>query len=218
VGEPTVSVLLPSRGRPQSLARSCESLLSRALDAARIEVWVGYDDDDPETGVAARDLGYHAVSFSRHGYYQLHLYVNELAKQSSGQWLFLWNDDAFMETAFWDLILDRYDPDTPLVLSPASTGVGHSMCCFPIASRALYARLDHLSLSPHIDSWLQDLGNQAGILKNIDVDILHDRYDLTGGHNDETWAESRSGYRTSEFYSEPIQRLLRRDISKAVSC
>lgn len=213
-----ISVLLPSRGRPQSLERSCKSLLSRASDAARIEVWVGYDDDDPETGVAARDLGYHAVSFSRHGYHQLHLYVNELAKLSSGQWLFLWNDDALIETDNWDLFLDRFNSLAPAVLSPASTGVGHSMCCFPIVSRALYDRLGHLSLSPHIDSWLQDLGNQARILHNINVDILHDRFDFTGGHDDATWAESRSGYRTSEFYSEPMQRLLRQDISKVLSC
>jgi len=73
-----------------------------------------------------------------------------------------------------------------------------------------------MSLSPHIDSWLQDLGNQARILHNINVSIMHDRFDLTGGHDDETWSESRSGYRTSEFYSEPMQRFLRHDISKVV--
>jgi hypothetical protein len=181
-------------------------------------VWVGYDDDDPETGVAARDLGYHAVSFLRHGYDKLHLYVNDLAELSTGQWLFLWNDDAFMETDNWDLFLDRFNSLAPAVLSPSSTGVGHTMCCFPIVSRALYDRLGHMSLSPHIDSWLQDLGNQARILHNINVSIMHDRFDLTGGHDDETWSESRSGYRTSEFYSEPMQRLLRQDISKVLSC
>ena len=218
MGEPAVSILLPSRGRPQSLARTCESLRAHASDAARIEVLVGYDEDDPRTGDVADDLDCRSVVFSRHGYDKLHLYVNYLAELAYGRWLFLWNDDAVMQTDFWDLILDRYDSNTSLVLSPSSTGVGHSMCCFPIVSCALFSRLGHMSLSPHIDSWLQDLGNQAGILRNVDVNILHDRYDLTGGHNDETWAESRSGYRTSEFYSEPMQKLLRRDISKVLSC
>jgi hypothetical protein len=181
-------------------------------------VLVAYDDDDPETGAVAQELGFYAVQFPRHGYHQLHLYVNDLAKLSVGHWLFLWNDDAVMETDDWDLFPNKYNPDTPLVLSPASTGVGHSMCCFPIASRNLYGRLGHLSLSPHIDSWLQDLGNQAGILKNINVDILHDRFDFTGGHDDATWAESRAGYRTSEFYSPHMQTLLRRDVSKVLAC
>jgi hypothetical protein len=192
--------------------------MSRASDAARIEVLVGYDDDDPETAAVADELGYRSVAFRRHGYDKLHLYVNDLAEQSTGPWLFLWNDDAFMETDNWDLFLDRFNSLAPAVLSPSSTGVGHTMCCFPIVSRALYDRLGHMSLSPHIDSWLQDLGNQARILHNINVSILHDRFDLTGGHDDETWSESRSGYRTSEFYSEPMQRLLRRDIARVLSC
>lgn len=197
-----------------SLERSCASLLERASNPDGIEIVVGFDDDDPETGDIAERLGYRALKFSRHGYHNLHLYVNDLAEIANGDWLFLWNDDAFMETDHWDDVIAMHHPGRPKVLSPSSTGVEHRMCCFPIVSRTLYARLGHMSLSNHIDSWLQDLGNVTGILKNIPVHILHDRFDLTGGHNDVTWNESRTGYRTSEFYSEAMQSLLRQDIAK----
>lgn len=214
----SVSVLLPSRGRPDSLRRSCESLLSLAHNQDQVEILVGFDDDDPETGRVAHELGFRSIESVRHGYSQLHLYVNQLAELSTGDWLFLWNDDAVMETLSWDRVLSSYDSSKCLVLSPSSTVVRHSMCCFPIISRGLYSRLGHMSLSPHIDTWLQDLGNQTRILRNISVSILHDRFDLTGGHEDVTWIESQAGYRTEDFYSERMQSLLRQDIAKVVRC
>lgn len=213
-----VSVLLPSRRRPESLKRSCDSLLSKANDESRLEFLVAYDNDDLETRDVAESLGHTSVGFERHGYHNLHLYVNELASIANGDWLFLWNDDAIMETPDWDCVVSGFDPRRPFVLSPSSTGVGHSMCCFPIVSAGLFSRLGHMSLSNHIDSWLQDLGNATGILRNVPIDILHDRCDFTGGHDDETWAESRAGYRTSEFYSAKMQALLHKDMKKVRSC
>lgn len=211
----TVSVLLPSRCRPESLQRSVESLRLSASDSASLSFLVAYDSDDEETGERARALGAHAVRFpDRHGYSKLHLYYNRLAELANGDWLFLWNDDALMQTTDWDVAFRQFDPDSVVVLSPSSTGVGHSMCCFPAMSRALYSCLGHMSLSCHVDSWLQDLAMATGILFRLPVDVFHDRFDFTGGHNDQTWLESSAGYQTEEFYSPHMQSLLQIDISK----
>jgi hypothetical protein len=178
-------------------------------------VFVGYDIDDPATGDIAKEMNLFACRFDeRAGYHQLHLYVNRMAELANGDWLFLWNDDALMDLQGWDSIFHRFDSSSPLVLSPSSTGVEHTMCCFPAMSRALYSILGHMSLSNHIDSWLQDLANSLGILRKLDVHVFHDRFDLTGGHNDQTFVESSSGYRTEEFYSDRMQTLLRTDIEK----
>lgn len=211
----TISVLLPSRGRPGSLRRSVESLYNSASNPDSIRVLVGYDSDDPETRVVVDDMNLFACEFrQRNGYHQLHLYVNRLAEVANGDWLFLWNDDALMDLQGWDDVFHSFDHNSPLVLSPSSTGVEHTMCCFPAISRTLYNILGHMSLSNHIDSWLQDLANSLSILRKLDVHVFHDRFDLTGGHNDQTFAESSSGYRTEEFYSARMQSLLRTDIEK----
>jgi DNA-binding NarL/FixJ family response regulator len=50
-----ISVLLPSRGRAELLARSAGSLKDTAVQAP--EILVAADDDDPATVRAARQLG-----------------------------------------------------------------------------------------------------------------------------------------------------------------
>lgn len=213
-----VSVLLPSRGRPASLRASIQSLRDMATDPREVEVLVGWDTDDPITGQVARrggKTGLVGVEFpERHGYHQLHRYVNVLAERSAGDWLLLWNDDATMTTRGWDEWLGRYPAALPWVLSLASTGYGHALCCFPAVSRALYTTLGHLSLSPHIDTWLQDIGRATGTLRDIPVHVHHDRHDLTGGHDDQTRAESLAGYRSDEFYGPEMQALLRADTER----
>ena len=210
-----VSVLLPSRGRPGSLIEAGYSLLETASDPYDVEIIVGYDADDPATLNAAKAFKSDTLLFpTRHGYDQLHLYMNELAKWASGRWLLLWNDDATMTTHSWDSIIGQFDHTTPLVLSPSSTGYGHGLCCFPAASRALYDTLGHLSFSPHVDTWLQDLGRATGTIRDIPVHVPHDRADLTGGHQDQTRAESLAGYRTDAFYGDEMQALLHADIER----
>ena len=43
------------------------------------------------------------------GYEQLNIYVNLLCHASTGAWLFLWNDDALMQTKGWDTVVRSYD-------------------------------------------------------------------------------------------------------------
>lgn len=211
----SVSVLLPSRGRPVSLVKSILSLRTLAHHPEAVEVLVGCDPDDTMTAMTARASDATAVRFlERFGYSQLHRYVNALAERSVGDWLLLWNDDATMTTGSWDTVLSLFDPSAPTVLSLSSTGYGHSLCCFPAVSRALYERLGHLGLSPHIDTWLQDIGRGAGVLRDIPVHVQHDRHDLTGGHDDQTRAESLAGYRTEDFYGPAMQALLAADVRK----
>ena len=213
---PLVSVLLPSRGRPASLISSIRSLRTLADGpATAVEILVGCDPDDPLTADTARMHAATAVLFERrHGYHQLHLYCNALAELANGAWLLLWNDDATMTTPRWDVVLAGFDATEPLVLNLASTGYGHALCCFPAVSAALYRRLGHLSCSPHIDTWLQDIGRATGRIRDVEVHVRHDRHDLTGGHDDTTRAEALAGYRTEEFYGERMQALLRADIEK----
>jgi hypothetical protein len=104
---PLVSVLIPSRGRLSGLLQAIDSLWSLAEDKSLVEFLIKIDDDDHETidGVMAlreRTAGVLAlsamVSPRGNGYRDLHHWVNSLAAQACGDWLFVFNDDSKMAT------------------------------------------------------------------------------------------------------------------------
>lgn len=205
---PDISVLLPSRGRPGPLVETVASLRDTADDPSRVEVLVAVDPDDPDTAQAACDCGARGwPAPERFGYARLHEYVNALADQAGGEWLLLWNDDARMRTQGWD---SRILQAPPGVLWPKANGYTAENT-FPVVHCKVVERIGHVSLSPHYDSWLHAIAEQASIHHRIDVTVFHDRADFTGGHNDRTWRESRSQQRTAEFHSPPMVAARARD-------
>lgn len=191
-----ISILLPSRGRPKALAETIGSLLDLADRPGSIQILIAADPDDTETSGA--ELPWQASAWTapeRYGYPRLHEYVNRLAEQADGDWLMLWNDDARMLTEGWDTVVREQEPG---VLWPHSNDIA-TCNTFPIWPAAWTKTLGHVSLSPHCDSWIQYLGQTLDRHERVDVDILHDRADLTGGHDDQTRAESLAGYRTADY-------------------
>lgn len=207
---PLVSVLLPSRGRPASLRSTITGLRSLAADSGRVEVLVAGDDDDEDTPGAAVGANL-LVTGPRRGYARLHEYVNDLAGYARGRWLMLWNDDATMLTDGWDRIVAD-QPAGLRVLCPASNQ--DPLNTFPVFTRELYELLGHVSVSPHCDSYLEAVARPTGIERRVPIEVRHDRYDLTGLHNDQTYADSQAGYRRAEFHSEKVQDQIRADIAK----
>lgn len=197
-----ISVLLPSRGRPKPLAECIGSLLGLADRPGAIQVLIAADPDDLDTREA--DLPWQASTWTapeRYGYARLNEYVNRLAEQADGNWLMLWNDDARMLTEGWDTAVHEQQPT---VLWPHSNDIP-TCNTFPIWPRSWTDHLGHVSLSPHCDSWIQFLGQTLGRHERVDVEILHDRADLTGGHDDQTRAESIAGYRTADYGSPAME-------------
>lgn len=204
-----ISVLLPSRGRPAALAASIASLLDHAHRPGTVEILIAADPDDQATRDV--DLPWQArlwVADERYGYSRLHEYVNRLAARATGDWLMLWNDDARMCTEGWDAVVEQQEP---AVLWPQSNDI--STCnTFPIWPRAWTDAMGHVSLSPHCDSWMQHIGEALRMQPRIDVEILHDRADLTGGHDDQTRAESLAGYRTASYHNPAMQEARQNDV------
>ena len=42
----SIAILLPTRGRTDALSRSVMSLINRALDVEKLQLMLGFDDDD----------------------------------------------------------------------------------------------------------------------------------------------------------------------------
>lgn len=201
-----ISVLVPSRGRPEALAQSVASLGG----GAGFEVLVRVDEDDPRLEDYRRLPGIELVVGPHHGYGALQLYYNELAQRARGEWLVIWNDDCMMDTAGWLDVVRRFDGKMA-VLNPDTNHDNWSidMNVFPIFPRRMVELIGHVSQSPHNDSWIEFLGRDAGIMVRVPIRVLHDRADLTGNNDDETYA--RREILHDEFHSGAMAELRARD-------
>lgn len=212
-----ITVLIPSRQRPDLLLQSVQSLLNRAANPRAVEILIRLDDDD---GTAQAVIEWnrtaivdksHQVPITmlgpRHGYRNLHQYYNGLAEHASGDWLMQWNDDAVMETVGWDQKIHAQGGGLKILNATGRLNL------FPIVSRELYEVLGHWSLQAHSDSWLQVIGRMNGIEYPVDLSIRHLRDE---GLNDQTKSESLETYATTspEFFSRVVQEKLRRDLKK----
>ena len=205
-----ISVLLPSRGRPKALTESVESLLNPADRPGSIQILIAADPDDPDTQRVGLPWQVNIwTAPERYGYPRLHEYVNRLAEQADGDWLMLWNDDARMLTPGWDRLVEEREPG---VLWPHSNDI-QTCNTFPIWPATWTDHLGHVSLSPHCDSWIQYLGQALDRHQRVDIEILHDRADLTGGHDDQTRAESLAGYRTIDYGSPAMEVARTQDVA-----
>lgn len=192
---PAVSVLLPTRGRRQALLTSLSSLVERVSDPDAMEILLAFDEDDTESleyfqqhiaGVLdQRGVTYTAYAFARLGYIRLNEYVNSLAKLSHGRWLMFWGDDAIIQTPLWDLEISRV-PDFRVLRIP--THNQHPYAIFPIVPRAWYKLFGYISAHQLTDTWVSQIAYMLDIMQNIDITVIHDRFDITGNNNDDTYA------------------------------
>lgn len=192
----TISILLPTRGRTTMLKNSLESLLKTASNTQRLEFILGLDDDDTVTMeyvkseittlMAPYQVESRAQVFKPLGYENLHVYVNTLASTATGQWMFFWNDDAIMQTQGWDDVIASHTGEFKL-LGPRDNHNGHPYAIFPIVPRDWFILMDHLSQNAQNDAWLSHIAYMLDIFERIPVDVIHDRADLTGNNNDETF-------------------------------
>ena len=190
-----IAVLLPTRGRSDALERSVKSLFELADNPDRVQLMLGFDEDDAE-GIEAfeellqpwldeRNINYTAMSFAPLGYTRLNEYVNTLALASDADWVFFWNDDAFVETQGWDTVIESHTGEFKLLA--VHTHNDHPYSIFPIVPRAWLDHMGHLSPHQISDAWLSQQAYMLDIWERIPVDVVHDRHDLTGNNDDATF-------------------------------
>ena len=190
-----IAILLPTRGRTEALDRSLMGLLEKAADLSSIQLLLGLDTDDA-VGIAhfqdelqpkLDDLGvdYTAMTFRPMGYGRLNEYINELAKNSSADWLFFWNYDELMETQGWDEKITEHAGEFKLLA--VHTHHDHPYSIFPIVPKKWLDVVGHLSLHSMTDAWLSQIAYCVDIWERIPVDVVHDRADLTGNNKDDTY-------------------------------
>lgn len=189
-----ISILLPTRGRTETLKRSINSLLHSCTDAGCIEFLLAFDTDDTASyeyfcdniaeKIKSTGAKYTCMGFAPLGYANLHKYVNKLAQYASGRWLLFWNDDAVMQTKNWDGFITETNK---FVLLRMLTHNEHPYAIFPVVPKKWVEVVGHLSLHQLNDAWISQVAYMLDIVETIPVTVLHDRSDLTGNNNDSTF-------------------------------
>ena len=195
VPEFDIAILLPTRGRAEMLERSVKSVIDLAANASRVQIMFGFDNDDAigtthfekalQPWLDQQGVNYTAMSFAPMGYIRLNEYVNELARNSDANWLVFWNDDAVMQTQNWDQEITKHTGEFKLLAF--HTHHDHPYSIFPIVPRKWLDLLGYLSPHQISDAWLSQQAYMLDIWQRIKVDVLHDRHDLTGNNNDQTF-------------------------------
>ena len=193
-----ISILLPTRKRTGLVVKSLETLLKLAKDTSRIEILIAYDQDDLESKnffqsdwscfINQYHIEYKVFETERQGYAKLHRYINFLAYQSTGDWLMFWNDDALMLTENWDQLI-RNEKDFFGLLRMPNVSYDHPFALFPVFPRRWLDEFGMVSPVTHSDWWIYQVCNSTNKIKDIPVAVFHDRSDVTGNNNDETFRE-----------------------------
>lgn len=196
--KPKISILLPTRKRTEAVVKSVGSLLANAKNPQDIEILIAYDDDDEESREFFSTTWYpfldqagtttKVFETERFGYLRLYKYVNFLAENATGDWIMFWNDDALMLTENWDEEIRKEDGYFGLLRMPCVT-MNHPFALFPIVPREWVDFFGKVSPVNHSDWWIYNVTVPVGRMKNISVQVYHDRADVTGGNNDETFKE-----------------------------
>jgi hypothetical protein len=107
------SVLIPTHDRVDDLHRCIESVFSEAKDPSRVEAIVRLDFEDRNTLEHLTSLSRPypnvraIVSHRMDGFDSLPIFDDECARLARGDWIWLFNDDAWIDGAGWDAVLEK---------------------------------------------------------------------------------------------------------------
>jgi hypothetical protein len=91
-----VSFLVPTRKRTIHLMKSCISIEKNTIEKNIYEILICADNDDIATirwvYKNKKRFNLKLIKTKRYGYDKVEKYFNLAAAQSSGDWLWLWND------------------------------------------------------------------------------------------------------------------------------
>lgn len=135
---PTLSLIVPTRGRPWQLRRFLDSLVGTTSRPDRVEVVLVVDEDDPGSLTVARSGLTVRRAVGPRGRTMGDLNADGYAA-SAGEFVMLLNDDVIARTRGWDvrvLAAARRFPDPFSLIHVNDTLFRDHLCTFPLVSRA----------------------------------------------------------------------------------
>lgn len=193
-----ISLLVPSRGRPELLRRMITS--AKSCGAGMHEILVRLDSDDS----TFRKYDRHSVNVLKTGMTaSVGVCWNELARLAKGDWLMMGNDDLVFMSENWDCALKNrlesaWDDKIFVAWCNDGSNKASKRCAFPIVSRKWYETLGYFAPECfHFlwhDTWVWDIGVKLDRLLHIpDILIEHRHFAFKKAVYDDTYRRHREG-------------------------
>ena len=184
---PLVTLMFPCRERFVWLQEAIRSFIDNADDPSGVEVLVRVDDDDEHwPSFEQRLAGSPTVLIGSrlNAYLSMHVFYNEMAAISRGEWIWMLNDDVRCLTKGWDTVLKNHrieqGNDRIALLNPADHENRQSTQ-FPMLKRGGMEAVGHYSHYAVNDHYLQILYGEVGCLGHIlGVKLHHINNDPAG--------------------------------------
>lgn len=190
-----ICVMLTTRGRTTAFTSCLTSLFNRAADKSKIQLIIALDRDDNiaithfnehiKDWLEKENINYCLLITERYGYKKLNRYYNLMGRMAQADWLFFWTDDAIMETDKWDMEIKKYKGQFKVLSVHANND--HPYTIFPIVPQAWVKVLGRFSRHQLNDTEISQMSYLLGIFERIPVWVTHDRADLTGNNEDDTY-------------------------------
>lgn len=199
-----ISLLCPTRERPESAVRYLDSIFSTAGHPERCDVWFYIDKDDPcvfkytdlfmsykiKNNIANGRC--HTVIGPRKS---VSISWNDIAKRCTGDILVMGNDDIVFKTHNWDDRLEeealKYPDEIYCLFFHDTIHNNPTFCAFPMVSRKWYEALGYFTPGvfkfQYNDTWISDIADRIGRKqKIIDVTMEHRHWKTPKGKEDGT--------------------------------
>ncbi len=222
-----ISVIIPSRDRPNELLTALKSL---ELAKHEMEALVWLDDDDPQLDKYKEffdsDPNVRVFIKKRVGYKDSLIMLNFLCREAQYDWILQFTDDAYMDNPEWfDIFknfVSEFEPtNQPVVINIWGQG-DPRLNLFPIVSRKFIDILGHYSLMYACDAYVQLVALGANIAYNLNgIKPKHRKYG--GDENpleDETFKQvekDRVEVNNQKPWRSPYRQMIRDDAAKIIS-
>ena len=166
-----VSIIIPTRNWFKFLKKSIESFLETVSNSSVLEFILLFDEDDQTTIDEFKNwekkFEFKYLITQRKGYDHLEVYYNLGYEISKGDWLWIWNDDTFVTTNYWDKIIEMYS-DKMVIINPfypqaIDWWIGQNTL-FPILPKKFADIFGRISPWNHVDTYLDHLIRDFNIL------------------------------------------------------
>ena len=193
-----ISILCPTRNRPQNLIRLVDSLVSTVSDIQNVELLVYIDDDDQESipalSAIAERVNTNAVQGNKLIGSQMY---NELVKMAKGDIIMFAADDIVFGTPKWDVIVQQeFDKfEDKILFVYGEDGFQHGRIGTHGFIHRHWVELLGYVLPPKLasaytDEWVTELADRAGrrcYMPNLVVEHMHPA--VGKAPNDETYTK-----------------------------
>lgn len=192
-----IAILLPSRGRTTALSNSVHSIINKAHEKDKLQFFFCFDDDD-EKGLTwfqneikpwlkEQKVQTVLTITERFGYGNLHKYINLMANMADAHWCMMWGDDAIMDTDGWDREIAKHNGTFKVLRTHANND--HPFSIFPIVPKMWIRLTGQMSRFNEVDHETSHIAYLIDVMETIPVWCTHDRADLTGNNEDETYQQ-----------------------------